>query len=113
MAIHAIQCPLATHELGDGLVIIVQAVNRLVSTRVELHLAQVIVSTIVAGVALPVWDGGGQAVDGLVHMRIRSRCMAGGAARQAGILRARQWLRREMAVQTVISKGLDTRRCLL
>jgi len=59
VAVHTIQLPLAACELGDGLVIVIQTIGWVVCTRLELHLDQVIIAPVVAGVALGIRDGGG------------------------------------------------------
>ena len=79
VAIDAVQLPLAERELADGLIVLVQT-GRLGSTRrrqigalVEGHTRQVVVSAIVAVIALLVGDGGGQAMPaGVAGLRTRS-----------------------------------------
>ena len=63
MAVDAVQRPLAAGKLGNGLVIIMQPVRRLVLPRLEGHRAEIIVASVVAGVALGIGDGCGQLVD--------------------------------------------------
>ncbi len=63
MAVNTIEGVLAFRELGDGLVIIMQAVGGSIRARLEGHRTQIIVAAVMAGVALGIGDGGGQFMD--------------------------------------------------
>ena len=54
VAIDAVQCIFTTRELGDGLVIIVQAIDGLVGARVELDIAKAVIAPVMAGITLRV-----------------------------------------------------------
>ncbi len=89
VAIGAVQGVLAAGELGDRLVVIVQAVGGLILAGVKLHIRQAVITAVMACIALCVGHGGAE----LVHLgAILAWCrgMAGRAALPAGILHAIQ-----------------------
>ena len=92
MAVHAVQGPFTTGELGDRLVVIVQAVGRVVRSRLELHAAQVVVAAVVAGVALRVGHRRGQLVNELLWVAAGSGSVAGGTAGKTLVLRLQAWV---------------------
>ncbi len=57
MAIHAVECVFAFCKLGDGLVIILQSVRRMIGSFNESHCPQIIVATVMTGITLSVWNG--------------------------------------------------------
>ncbi len=63
MAVNTIEGVLAFRELGDGLVIIVQAVGGSIRARLESNGTQIVIAAVMAGVALGVRNGGGQCMD--------------------------------------------------
>ena len=62
---------------------------------------------VVAGVALRVRYGCGQAVNGLLRIEVGSRCMAGSTACKAMIWWVRQGFNREVAYLTIFREGSD------
>ena len=63
MAVDAVQRIFAFCELGDRLIITMQAVYRLVGTRHKGHRSQVVIASVVAGIALREWHNGCELVD--------------------------------------------------
>ncbi len=86
VAVYAVQSPFAAGVLGNGLVIIVLPVSRLVLALVESHLAQVIVAAVVASIALGIGNRQGETVYGLLAVPASGGGMAGGTAGKAVVL---------------------------
>ena len=57
MAINAVQCVFAFCKLSDGLIVIMQTIDRLVGALNERHRAQIIVTAVVTGIALCIGNG--------------------------------------------------------
>ena len=107
MAVDAVQGPLTARKLGNRLVVIMQPVGGLVGARLEVHVPQIVIAPVVAGIALGVGDGGGELMDRLVQVRARSGSVAGRTAGQVGIFRSGWRLGGEVAVQAILCECQD------
>ncbi len=63
VAVDAVQGIFTFRELGDGLVIVVETVHRIVRAGLEGHRSQIVIAAVVAGVTLGIGDGGGEFMD--------------------------------------------------
>ena len=117
MAINAVERPFTTGELGNGLVVIMQPVSGEVLAGGEGHRAQVVVATVVAGIALGVRDGGGELMNlgwraGILSVGTvwgLGGCMAGSATGKTVIIAAGQRLGGKVTGEAVLSESPDRR----
>jgi len=109
MAINAVECVFTQDELGNGLVIIIDAPGGMIGPLNEFHLPQIVIAAIVAGVALGIRDRSRKYMNipGFPTLSNRQRGMAGCTTRKPGISLAFTRWGVDMTGQAVFCKFLD------
>ncbi len=91
----------------DGLVIVIDALGRLISALSESHGAQIVIATVMTSIALGIRDGSRESMNFTLARTNRSRGMTGSTSGLTCVSLALGWCGFQMTGQAVLTELLD------